>query len=569
MSNIRHLFVSGQIQKVYRNFIKDNFEDTDFTWILGSLCLLGKLDEALTFSKKKKLESAHYFFLALSFIRRSDFLKAKDWIKKLQKNSHISEENTFFYYQSIAIYAYYRSRYKNCLFIVKKSRILSLNLSESFWKILAIDLLGHTHVQMGEVHKGIALLEEAHDLASFLGNKTFQQALKISILNYQSQYTSEPLRLISTIEKKLKTITQNDNYSEGSLTLSLAHLYLLTGEMEKAEKTLTNSQKIIFSASTPRHKCQWLFEKGFAHYLQDQYDLSLNYLNEAGKLVDPENEKKVSLKILGLKRQIFARLQKNTQELDQKLLTLTMQVGDPQAMNKLARVGLLPAQITEDPLQGMFDHYFKDNSHPEITDTGYYGVLRLQLEKDQSYFITGLWKNGLLILTPKTVLAQKFGVSSLLMSALIVLANKKSVSKEELVILIWGYDYDPLRHDTLLYALIHRLREILGPLEKGLIGENHHYSLNYSFKHLDLSNEVRPKNSSNENLQMSFKKTTNWNIRQHRALGLMKKGQTYKVSEYATSFNVSLMTALRDLKELHSFELINVYGKARATTYGI
>ena len=68
-------------------------------------------------------------------------------------------------------------------------------------------------------------------------------------------------------------------------------------------------------------------------------------------------------------------------------------------------------------------------------------------------------------------------------------------------------------------------------------------------------------------LQSDFKSGKKWNIRQHKALGMIKNGRTFKVSEYALEFKISIITALRDLSELKDSKLINVYGKARATTY--
>ena len=84
---------------------------------------------------------------------------------------------------------------------------------------------------------------------------------------------------------------------------------------------------------------------------------------------------------------------------------------------------------------------------------------------------------------------------------------------------------------------------------------------------MDLSVETMPNETANENLQLDFNKAPQWNIRQHKVIGLINKGQTFKVSEYAQVFNVSLITALRDLKELKDHKVINVFGKGRATTY--
>ena len=571
INNIRHLFVSGQIQQVYKLFLKGSATDEDFNWVLGALCLLGKLDEALLISKKRKLVSADYFFLITVATRNGEYQLVKKWFIELSKKSTLNEENKFFYYQAMAFYAFYKCRYKTCLTIVKRSRDASLSLSESFWKILSLDLLGHTYIETGDVYKGISHLEEAHNLASILGNKTFQQATKISIINYQAHFTDNPKKHLQLIDKRLRTIAKNDNYSEGSLLLSSAHLYLLTGQMAQADKALIKSQKIIFSASTSRHKSMWLFERAYYYYLEGSYDLALNFLLESEDLCNLEINKKAYMKILGLRRNIYTLLNKNTDQLDKLLIQLALFVGDPVAINKLARLNLLTFEVTEDPLQHFFDQINSLDwmqSIPQLIDSGYYALLKDKFnDKKKSYIVTGLWKKGFLILHPNYVYVKEQGVSDLLTKVLIALSSKKSVSKEEIVKVAWGYEYDPIRHDTSIYTLIHRLRNILGPIQKDLIGENHSYQLAHNFKHMDLSITTTSESPINELLQSDFKSGPKWNIRQHKALGMIKSGRTFKVSEYALEFKISVITALRDLSELKNANLINVYGKARATTY--
>ena len=570
-NNIRDLFVSGQIQQVYKLFLKGPTPTEDFTWVLGALCFLGELYEALLISKKRKLVSADYFFLITVATRNGEYDLVKKWFAELSKKSSLNEENKFFYYQAMAFYAFYKCRYKACLTIVKRSRDASLSLSESFWKILSLDLLGHTYVETGDVHKGFAHLEEAHDLASLLGNKTFQQATKISIINYQSHFTDNPKKHLQIIDKRLRTLAKNDNYSEGSLLLSSAHLLLLTGQTHLADKALIKSQKIIFSSSTRRHKSMWYFERAYYYYLEGSYDLALNFLLESEEFCNSDIDKKANMKILGLRRSIYTILNKNTDHLDKILIQLALLVGDPVAINKLARLNLLAFEVTEDPLQHFFDQYNSldwKHSIPQLLETGYFSLLKDKLEsKKKSYLITGLWKKGILILSPNYVYVKESGVSDLLMKVLIILSSKKNVSKEEIVKIAWGYEYDPTRHDTSIYTLIHRLRKILGPIQKDLIGENHSYQLFHDFQHIDLTITSPHEAPISYLLQSDFKSGKKWNIRQHKALGMIKSGRTFKVSEYAHEFKISVITALRDLSELKNANLINVYGKARATTY--
>ncbi len=572
-SNISNLFRSGQIQQVYKLFLKGDYQENDFTWIIGSLCFLGKLDEAIALSKKKKLNAAEYFFLLTAAIRKAQYQETQTWFRKLSLLATKSEENKFFYTQALAFYAYYKCRYKNCLTIVKRSRALSLGLHESFWKVLALDLLGHTYVQMGDIHKGISHLEEAHTLASLLKNTAFLEATEISIINYQAQFTNQPKAHISLIEKKLRRLSKSDNYSESSLLLSLAHLYLLTGEQSRGDKILERAQSVIFSASIPRHKSLWSFERAYYYYLEGSYDLALSFLIQAEEFSNHEIDKKGHLKILGLRRTIFKLLNKNTKDLDQELLILTKMVGDARSINQLARASLLPKMTSEDPLQKLFDQLTIKEwklALPEIVETGYYGVLREKIpEKKKSYLLTGLWKKGIIILTKTDILIKSEGISEMLSKTLILLSSKKFTRKEEITTFVWGYTYDPIRHDTSIYTLIHRLREVLGPMEKDLVGENHSYHFSHDFKHLDLSFDEGPILPPNELLQGTYIKAPKWNIRQHKALQMIRKGASFKVSDYAHEFNISLITALRDLTELKKAKQVNVYGRARATTYAL
>lgn len=570
-NSIKSLFKSGAIQRVYKQFLKNDYEKSEITWLIGALCFLGKWEEVLTLIKKRKLQSSESFFMLTACVRRGDYVFAKKLMRELSKQSRINEEAQFFYYQALAFYAYYKCRYKMALYFVLKGYSASFNLSESFWKILSLDLLGHACVQMGDIHKGIYYLEEASALAALDENKTFQEATRISILNYQTQFTRKPKEMIVTLEKTLKNISRSDNYSEGSLLLSLAHLFLLTGQMGQAERTLLRAQSVIFASSAPRHIAQWYFEHAYFYYLAGRNELALNDLAQAQEHCHEENEKKLVLKILGLKRKIFYGLKKDTSALDEKILKLTMLLGDSKGRNHLARLGFLANENSEDPLQVLFDSWESlhwQNSLSLMIESGYFGMLREKVtNKLDSYIVTGLWKKGVLILTPHSTYMTSKGASALLLKALQLLTTRSSVSKEELVEHIWGYHYDPLRHDTLLYALIHRLRLLLGPYEKELIGENHSYFLNHHFEWLELSlrENERPLGS-----QLSESKEANksWNIRQHKVLSFIQNGENFKVSDYALRFNVSLMTALRDLSELVDDKKIKKYGRARGTTYG-
>jgi hypothetical protein len=200
---------------------------------------------------------------------------------------------------------------------------------------------------------------------------------------------------------------------------------------------------------------------------------------------------------------------------------------------------------------------------------GYFGLMREKVQaKKESYIVLGLWKNGALFISNKEVLAATQGISDLMLNALLLINSSPKISKADLVESLWGYKYEPQRHDTMIYALIHRLRISLGPFESLLLGVDHHYRLLQDFKVLHLKYASTAPNTA-QNIQIDLTNNFPWNIRQHRSVAMMKTGKVWQVSDYAKEFSVTKMTALRDLNELVKFNIINKYGRARSTSYAI
>jgi len=571
-SNIKDLFVKGDLKSLYIHYQKKLFKPADRKWLLAMLCLMGKMEEALIFTKKEKLTSFDYFFLTMVFTRKSEYEKAKSYLKLLFQNKNQGPEEEFFYYQAMSFYSFFHCRYRISLSFALKSHLSSMQLEENFWKILSLDLLGHIEIHMGDIHLGLFHLEEALNLAKILENKAFEQATFISILSYQSQYSLNPLEISGKILKCLKKIAATDNYSEGLLTLSLAHLYLLLGQMQLADKMLVKSQSIIFGYNLSRHKGSWHFERGYYYYLQGRNELALIELDLSLKNIQIGIDLRLELKILGLKRKILLSLHQEVETLTAKILSLTKKMGNPSSINKLAREGLMNFEGTQDPLQKLFDDFNSTKWEKTLSDIisfEYFGLIRDKIQsKLDHYLLLGLWKNGAIFISKENVLAQKKGMSDLILKTFLLLNSNTRVSKADLIQKLWGYDYEPQRHDTMIYALIHRLREAMGTFESSLIGEDHHYRLVQHFKVLHLKPSF-PILHEEKNILPLLTDSNSWNIRQHRCLMILKNGTPLQVSDYSREFSVTKMTALRDLRQLLSAGVIKKFGRARATIYSL
>ncbi|PIP93730.1 MAG: hypothetical protein COW00_07550 [Bdellovibrio sp. CG12_big_fil_rev_8_21_14_0_65_39_13] len=573
LKNYEGLFKKGEYELLKKSFDKNDYSEDEFPWVLAGMCFLGRLDDLKIIIKKRKLSCFECFFLIIAATRIGDYQSAKKWIQQLGAMSFQSKRDSdlFFYYQALAFYSHIHCRYRISLALTKRSHQYSLFLSNSLWKVLAIDLLGHNYIHMGNIHQGLFYLNEGRTLSSEMGNKSWVSAATVSILSYKAQFSENPEDDKSKIKKHLKKIKNNDNYSEGLLLLSLAHLEMLTGQMEECRLILNKAQTIIFGNQVLRHMGLWHFEKAYYHYLTGEAEIALSELQRALGLTTTRTDKKLRLKILGLKQQIGNRLGKKEIFLDQEILDLSKSLGDPRSHNQLARRGIHQFVPSEDPLESLFNEFSSENWQKSITGIihfGLWGLLREKVaSKQRNYLVTGLWKSGALFITQHNVYPVFKGVSDLLLKAFLILNAKNKVSKEELVESLWGYQYDPSRHDTLIFSLIHRLKVLMGTLGLDIKGEAHHYNLRTKYDILELS-PLKDELIQSEILHSSLLNGQSFNIRQQQALLMIKKGRFFKVSDYAQEFKVTTMTALRDLKELLDQHQIVKYGRARSTTYG-
>ena len=152
--------------------------------------------------------------------------------------------------------------------------------------------------------------------------------------------------------------------------------------------------------------------------------------------------------------------------------------------------------------------------------------------------------------------------------------------KQKIVELVWEYEYDPLRHDPLVYTTVKRLRSALGQYKDWIGSDEQKYyfargvevhfgeelsgivlagdSLNFEVADPEKDELVR----SVQNLE---KKHEDLNYRQIATLS--KKTKIWSVSLYSEEWDVTTMTALRDLRQMCEAGLIKKTGKGRATRY--
>jgi predicted HTH transcriptional regulator len=146
--------------------------------------------------------------------------------------------------------------------------------------------------------------------------------------------------------------------------------------------------------------------------------------------------------------------------------------------------------------------------------------------------------------------------------------SKKKASLEGLVTGIWGYQYDPLRHDGLVYSAMNQLKKSLQEVAFVIERQDQGYSFLERFSVVSLGKEEIQKSSDTLQESLSFD-SEDLNFRQMQILSWFKKhaGEALSIQDVKNLLQVSTMTAHRDLKGLCQKQKIKAIGRARATVY--
>lgn len=588
MSDITNekLFHSGHFQQILNNFHapKARKPQTQHTltglfYVVGSHVFLGDLNAAKTLMDQHDLYKYNHplFYYCLGLIRSSQYKQAKKMIEKLLVQR--SSPSDFFYaYQAVGFFRYFCCRYSKALLWANKAERYA---STSYQKMIQQDLLGHIYIRCGRIQKGLALGKSAAILAHQLNNTSALDALNVSHAIYNSQWTTQNEETLQKLLNLKIHFLESHTYYSMNLSLEYIRRLHLSGELELAQQELLAIQKPIFESSLGRQKALWSFRMAHHLFLRRELPQSLDMCQSAIDYLDTKIDLQLTLQIMGLKYKIL-KIQKkmspgdsnhptsSIQQLDsleKKLKHLTFLTQDAQALSYAYRYGWIKKPITEDPYAPFFHRWIRE---------GYkdYSILKQVVEKKWfSLFIDLIAHNPSLFLyldmLPKTVfiftpqnIKLRYGLTPLTRQALLLLAKQK-YSKKEFVETLWGYEYDPQRHDSLLHALIHRLRHLLG-------GAGERVQLTHDKVSLQQM-EVRVY----EHMELPRVKTKTAIVTEAQGLGrqhleileFISKNKYITVSQATSLLQASQITACRALKHLVDENKIRRIGKGRATSY--
>ncbi len=231
----------------------------EFVSLLGALSFLSRMEEAEDyFAIYKKWQGlsllAARFFLAIGWIRRSNYETARKLLAQNAAYRARSPLEKFFQHQGEEFYLYYTGRTPAALQEAEKSRRAAMATKSLFARALAIDALGHCHVVAGEIHKGLNYLTQASQLAKRLGNTSSSGGFAISRELYEAEYGLTGDAALSKLEQRLVSAGVQDYYSLSNVAIELARQYTLRGRFREASAVLEKAAPEIYTHQNRRHE---------------------------------------------------------------------------------------------------------------------------------------------------------------------------------------------------------------------------------------------------------------------------------------------------------------------------
>lgn len=497
--------------------------------LIGALSFLGRLDEALMLWKLKQHKltkeqcSRVRFALALAKIRLSKFKSAKRLLKESLQCSVASKRADVF--QGIAIFHYYRGDFEKAVRFSQKALEHALALGDSYIHAFALDLNGHSLAQTGRRSAGIQKLKEALSLSK---RREAYNPFSLAILLYEAEAGLRPHSMVGELETALKSLPSEDSYSKANLSLELAQQLTIRGNWKEAQQTLDSISSDIYGFENRRQEAVLQIRLGELACLRGEYSMAAHFAQSAKRCVEHIADRSFVRRI---------------EELENR--TKALSSGEA---------------------------FKPTHTVPEILEAGFLGLLgqALNLNARTNHFL--IFDDGAWVALSKDGSFQSTVSLSKQNIALLRALGAGIETKENLVSQVWGYGYESLRHDSLLYSAIASLRKSLGPIGHWIESRDSGWSfrnLGQIVHLLDGFNLSEAEPSQTPTLESptlsTFDSGLNW--RQLKALRKTKTSQPWTVPAYRQTFQVSTMTAWRDLDGLEKSGYLKRIGRGRATVY--
>lgn len=585
---MRELFTKGQWREIDSHCEKAEarLETEDLVWWLGALTFLGQTEkaEALDLRLRSRetdpfLAQVQCFFTVILLVRQSRYDEARSRLRGVlvaARQRPSPGATPFYLWQSLAFYHFFFGRFRKCSRYARKALLEAHRSRERLLQMLSADLLGHSLIQLGQIRRGLKLIEEGEELARSLGSDSFERTLRMARVTYQNQFGLDCRDSFRELEELFAEYLKEPGSLGTEMCLEMAHQLWLRGRSSEAERSLQQAADKVYR--WPRPRVAALLNFRWAHLLANQgrHFEALHLLRTAAQTLNPKVDRPRLCAVQGLEVSILIRLGRadEARELSERLAREvdTSFVHQRILARQAGRRFDLPRG--EDRLGDWIEdlRHGSPQALKEILEEGFFGLLPYafsSLPEGRLFFLN---------LSPKMIVERDGGdwrahppVPAGQLRKLLLAIADGVWKKSELIRRVWGYEYDSERHDPLLKRAVQRLRKPLGSALETIEGG---YRLAPHTRVFLDRPKIAPTPILQEERTVEPAPTVapetddaELNDRQIQVLKLLRRRQWISIGEYAEIFTVSKPTATRDLCGLVRLGRCEARGKARATRY--
>ncbi len=537
-----------------------SIEDTPL--IVGSLALLGRLDEALALVKELATDPAvptsvaveSRFFLVVGFCHAGLYADAATWAGHNVAHARAREPRTrFFVFQGIALLRYFTGRLGKARLSSKRALKEAVVARFQYGRLLALDLWGHILVQRGEVHAGLRTLQQAMRFADAIGSTGHRMSIECARLAYENRHG----RKDDELESALARITASaiDNlYTHRSAWLELAFRGALSGDAERAREALDRAAEHAIAEADFRARTWYFMTQAFVSRLDRSHEDVRSALEDAARALAKGEDQILYAELLARDAVLGSRSVDPA-----RVAHLACTTGSlvSRALVAISRGAPLDSSdANESPLWALLAS--RDEPLVRIEramERGWLGLLPILSETEPGRHL--FFVRDQLIVDNQGMLQR---VDSLPGHAreLLLLLHAAERTKEELVREVWRVQrYAPNLHDAVVHTAIARLRRALGAHGDWVETTARGYVLRGDVV-LVMANEHVPRSTPPESSAVDELSS--------RIESILTRGPA-SASDIAEALRVSQATVLRRLREMQAQHLVKREGAGKRTRY--
>ena len=269
----------------------------DVGFVVGALTFVDRVDEArmaydihlASGAADPRTVAAGRFFLGLAAARAGYFERAAALLVRAAFPDRHAPDPWVraLVFQGLACHGYFTGRYPGAARLALRALQAALEAGFAYAAMLGTDLRGHSLLEMGQLQRGIALLEQANQQARRLGLVNNAYAVDSSIATYATRFDPRP-EALERVEALLRK-RGHDSYSQRGLYTEAAVIRALRGRASDAQLALDAAERDALRGDTRRGRMTSLLARLWVTRWQHGPAACAPLVEQAAELLAPRD----------------------------------------------------------------------------------------------------------------------------------------------------------------------------------------------------------------------------------------------------------------------------------------